>query len=224
MYQNQNIANYQELVTIYNNLANNVFVDQNQMMKAMIGSMINLMNQNGEIVQLKQEVSNLTNTVKDLEEELGTAKVKVSNLEYEFVDVKTKTYAFSTDDTIIIRNLEVPEDGDEEKVVKEVLSHISVKDFDPEEVVIRVERKGKRNDKLGTVFVKISNQGLKSEIMKKKKELADKPDDKLKRLKIMNFKNQEQILFENAPRQVLSIMPNGHQYELNGSMKLVTKK
>ena len=103
--------------------------------------------------------------------------------------------------------------------MKEVLSHISVKDFDPEEDVIRVERKGKRNDKLGTVFVKISNQGLKSEIMKKKKELADKPDDKLKRLKIMNFKNQEQILFENALRQVLSIMPNGHQYELNGSMK-----
>ena len=48
-----------------------------------------------------------------------------------------------------------------------------------------------------------------------------KPVDK--KLKIMNFKNQEQILVENALRSVLSIMPNGHQYELNGNMRLINK-
>ena len=40
----------------------------------------------------------------------------------------------------------------------------------------------------------------------------------------MNYKTQEQIMFKNALSIVLSVMPNGHQYELNGTMKLVSKQ
>ena len=60
--------------------------------------------------------------------------------------------------------------------------------------------------------------------MKKKKELKDRDDLELKRLKVMNYKSQEQIMFENALRSVLSVMPNGNQCELNETMKLVSKQ
>jgi hypothetical protein len=60
--------------------------------------------------------------------------------------------------------------------------------------------------------------------MKKHKELANQKDADLKKIKIMNYKTQEHILFENALRNVLSIMPNGDQYELNGYMCLVSKR
>ena len=60
--------------------------------------------------------------------------------------------------------------------------------------------------------------------MKKKKELLNSTDPELKKLKIMNFKTQEQILYENALRNVLSIVPNGNLYEINGNMRLVSKQ
>jgi hypothetical protein len=36
-----------------------------------------------------------------------------------------------------------------------VLSQIKTEEFDPNEDIVRVERKGKTHDKLGSVFVKI---------------------------------------------------------------------
>ena len=84
IHQQQNIANYQELVNIYNNLSNGVLVDQNQMMRAMIGSMINLMNQNSQITELKKENVRHAENGNDLEEEVSTMKVKVFGLEYDF--------------------------------------------------------------------------------------------------------------------------------------------
>ena len=65
---------------------------------------------------------------------------------------------------------------------------------------------------------------MKKNIMKKKKELTNSSDPKLKKLKIMNFKTQEQIIIENALRGVLAIVPSGSQYELNGNMRLVPKQ
>ena len=72
-------------------------------------------------------------------------------------------------------------------------------------------------------MVKISDQALKSRIMKKKRDLNDNVGIDDKKLKIMNYKNQEQILFENALRSILSILPNGHQYEIYGNVRLVAK-
>ena len=47
---------------LYNNLSSGIFVDQNQMMRALIGSMMNLMSQSSEIVNTD---------VKNFNEELG---------------------------------------------------------------------------------------------------------------------------------------------------------
>ena len=60
--------------------------------------------------------------------------------------------------------------------------------------------------------------------MKNKKEPKNHADEGLKNLKIMNFKTQEQILYENALRSVLSVIPNRDRYELNGTMRLVSRQ
>ena len=60
--------------------------------------------------------------------------------------------------------------------------------------------------------------------MKKKIDLKNNVDPEIKKLKVMNYKLQEQTLFENALRSVLSQLPDGHPYELNGNIRLIPKK
>ena len=167
----------------------------------------------------------LTENVKVLEDDLGESKLKLFHLEYEFKELAKKD-TFSTTDSIVIRNLALPQHGDGEELpgVKEVLGKLQVEDFDPEQDIVKIERKGQANGKLGSVFVKISDENIKRKIMKKKNELKNSGDPEIKKLKIMNFKLQEHILFENALRSVLSAIPGGNLYELNGNMRLVTKK
>ena len=58
-----------------------------------------------------------------------------------------------------------------------MLSQIKTEDFDPNEDIVRVVRKGKTHDKLGSVFVMIASQHLETEFMNKKKDLAEKTSD-----------------------------------------------
>ena len=218
-----NLANYQELLTIYTNISEGAFVDQHLVTKALLGSMMNLMNQNGQILEFREEISNLKEQAKDLANELSESKHKLFKLEYSFEELEKKE-EFSTRDTIVIRNLPVPDDGDEAKIVKEVFNQLNIEDFLPEEDVIKVMRKGNSNEKHGSLFVKIANEDFKVKIMKKKKEFSNHTDPKVKKLKIMNYKTQEQMIFENALRHVLSVTSNGHLYEFNGNMQLVSKQ
>ena len=221
--QQQDVQHYQELSNIYNNLTNGVYVDQHQMMRALIGSMMNMMSQSNQILSLTEENKALHDNLKVLEDDLGATKLKQFHLEYDLKELEKKKETFTTLDTIVIRNLAMPQDGDEGSLVKKVLGQLNIEGFEPDEDIVKVERKGHLNGKPGSIFVKMSDESLKRKIMKKKKDLIDNagPDDK--KLKSMTFKNQEQILVENALRSVLSIMPNGHQYELNGNMRLVNK-
>ena len=183
--------------------------------------MMNLMNQNSQIIDLKNENDSLKTSVRNLGEELDATKVKVSNLDYNLKSADNED--FLPTDSIVIRNLDIPVDGDELCVVRDALAQINFDGFDPTEDILKVERKGTRNGKLGSVFVKLADKETKKKIMKKK-ELASSTDPKIKELKVMNFKTQEQIIFENALRGVLAIIPNGSNYELNGNMRLVTKQ
>ena len=169
MYQNQNAANYQDLINIFNNLSNGIHVDQNVMMRALIGSMINLMNQNSQIIDLKDGNASLKVSVKNLEEELDAAKVKVSILEYNLKNFDDED--FLPTDSLVIRNLDIPVDGDELCVVGDTLSLLNIEDFDPTEDILKVERKGNRNGKLGSVFVKIAEKETKKKIIRWKKNL-----------------------------------------------------
>ena len=54
--ENQNLTNYQELLSIYNNLANGVPVDTNIVMRALLESM---MNQNVQVVKCRQVCINI---------------------------------------------------------------------------------------------------------------------------------------------------------------------
>ena len=108
--------------------------------------------------------------------------------------------------------------------MKETLALLNIEDFEPEDDVIKVERKGHKNGKLGTVFVKLSNDDFKVKVMKTKRELANHEDSKFKDMKIMNFKTQEQIVLENALRNLLKLTQSGDNYEFNGNMRLVRKQ
>ena len=152
------------------------------------------MNQNSQIIDLKDGNASLKVSVKNLEEELDASKVKVSILEYNLKNLDNEDFLPS--DSIVIRNLDVPVDGDELCVVRDTLAQINIEDFDPTEDILKVERKGNRNGKLGSVFVKITEKEIKKKIMKRKKELANSSDPKIKELKIVNFKTQEQIVFD----------------------------
>ena len=182
----QNAANHQELLNIYNSLSNGIHVDQSAMMRALIGSMINLMNQNNQINGLNDENASLKADVKNLEEEIKATNVKVSILDYNVKNLDNED--FFPADSIVIRNLDIPVDGDELCVVKDTLVQIDIEDFDPTEDILNVERKGNRNGKLGSVFVKLADKEMKKKIMKKKKELKNSSDPKIKKLKIMNCK------------------------------------
>jgi hypothetical protein len=47
----------------------------------------------------------------------------------------------------------VPQDGDDQRVVKEALAQLNIKDFVPEDDVKKVIRKGNKNGKLGSNYV-----------------------------------------------------------------------
>ena len=147
-------------------------------------------------------------------------KVKVYNLEY---DVQ-KLNGFSASDSIVIRNLKIPINGNDKEAVEKALENIGIQEFEPKEDLLKVERKGNTAGKLGSVLVKFPNDDLKKKVMKKKNDMIqNSAEPGINKLKIMNYKAPEHIIFENALRNVLSLLPNANQYELNGNMKLVSR-
>ena len=61
------------------------------MMRALIGSMINLMNQTTQVASLKEELNILENRQKELEDDVSENKVKIYSLEYDFKQLDEKT-------------------------------------------------------------------------------------------------------------------------------------
>jgi hypothetical protein len=92
------------------------------------------MKQNGQITGFSEEISTLTNNVKDLENELIESKLKLVRLEYDFKEFEQKE-EFSTKDSIVIRNIPVPHDGDDRRFFTEALSLLNIDDFIPEDDV-----------------------------------------------------------------------------------------
>ena len=93
------------------------------------------MNQNDQIINLKQEIQTQASNITDLDNDLTATKIKVFNLEYDMKE-------FTSRDSIVIRNLEMPADGDEKQKVIEVLSNLELEGIELEEDIIAVERKG----------------------------------------------------------------------------------
>ena len=93
-YHQQNVANHKELIDIHNNLSNGIYVDQNSMMRALIGSMINLMNQTTQVASLKEDLNILENRQKEVEDDVSENKVKIYSLNYDFKQLDEKTSHF----------------------------------------------------------------------------------------------------------------------------------
>ena len=73
---------------------------------------------------------------------------------------------FTTRNSIVIRNASVPQDGDDQKVVKEALAQLNIEDIVPEDDIKKVTRKGNTNRKLGSIFVKQSSKLFKTKIIR----------------------------------------------------------
>ena len=70
----------------------------------MVGSMLQIVNQNHLVNQLQEEMKNLSVTVKDLEGDLLARKVKVHNIEYNVESLS----GFASSDSIVIRTIDTP--------------------------------------------------------------------------------------------------------------------
>ena len=124
--------NHQELLHINDSMANGIYVDQKEIMRVMVGSMLQIVNQNHLVTQLQEETKNLCDTVKNLEDNLLDTKVKVYNLEY---DVQ-KLNGFSASDSIVIRNLEIPISGNDKKLLRKLLKTLELRNLNPKKTCL----------------------------------------------------------------------------------------
>ena len=142
------------------------------------------MNQNMQVVKIREEISAVTNDLKDLENERSETKLKLFWLEYNFSELDNKE-EISTKDSIVIRNIPEPQNGDEHRVVTETLAQLNIEEFVSDDDIKKVIRKGNTNGKLGSIFVKPSDERKKKKkkkkfqvkIMKSKKELKNHGDE-----------------------------------------------
>ena len=94
LHHQQNAAQYQELSNIYANLSSGVNVDQKTMMRALIGSMMNLMDQSNQILGLQEANKALSESLKVIENELGEANLKLFHLEYNLKELDESATIF----------------------------------------------------------------------------------------------------------------------------------
>ena len=69
-------------------MPNGVPVDPNIVLRALLGTMMSLMNQNVQVIKCREEISTVANDLKDLEIELGETKLKLLRLEYDFTELE----------------------------------------------------------------------------------------------------------------------------------------
>ena len=88
-------------------------------------------------------------------------------------------------------------------------------------MVTKLKSQPQANDgKLGKVEVELSSSEVRTKIMKTKKVLEHHSNDTLKNLRIHNKKTQEQINQEFTNRQLLRMIPGGHNWYIAGNGQL----
>ena len=92
--------------------------------------------------------------MKLIEDELGAANLKSFHLDYNLKEMDEKCNTFLPSDSIVIRNLPIPQQGDEVSCGKMI--------DDLDEDLPKVEWKGQVNGKLGSVFLKFSIKEAKN--------------------------------------------------------------
>ena len=124
-------------------------------------------------------------------------------------------------DIIVFQNLPASENKSDKELVEEILLDIEADGLNVCDVIAKVKRVGQNDSKPGTILVEITTEESKIKIMKAKKVLLKHPNLMKRKIKIRNMKSKEQMTFENNLYQLLSLLPNGNQYGLNGVGKLI---
>ena len=123
--------------------------------------------------------------------------------------------------SITMQKLAKRSDTDDENLVKHVIKAINAEGVNAEEAVVKVVRKGHKpatatqSERHGTLLVELKSIDVKAKIMKTKKSLASHPG--LKEVRISNMKTQSQMNQDFFNRQVLKMIPGGHQYYISGT-------
>ena len=126
--------------------------------------------------------------------------------------------------SLAIRGLPLPSPGVEDiDLVRQVVRLIRAPNVDPEQDVVKVVRRGAREQNGGTILAEIRSKEAKAAIMKTKKVLEQSENESLRRLIIKNALTDDQMKMNRAMNGVLKLIPGGPNYYIAGNGDVRTK-
>ena len=186
----------------------NQVIDDEDFKKSLFGLLANLCtslnNYDTKLKQVKAEVAHNSDRIKSLEDKIGDMNECSVPLSITMQKLPKAPIGISDMDA-----------------AKQVIRAINAEGVNAEDDVIKVSRKGfkpataTQSEWGGTVFVELKSAEVKAKVMKAKKCLANNSD--LKDLRISNMKTQQQINQDYFNRQVLKLIPDGHQFYISGT-------
>lgn len=186
----------------------NQVIDDEDFKKSVFGLLANLCtslnNYDTKLKQVKAEVAHNSDRIKSLEDKIGDMNECSVPLSITMQKLPKAPIGISDMDA-----------------AKQVIRAINAEGVNAEDDVIKVSRKGfkpataTQSEWGGTVFVELKSAEVKAKVMKAKKCLANNSD--LKDLRISNMKTQQQINQDYFNRQVLKLIPDGHQFYISGT-------
>ena len=176
------------------------------MNKAILGLLLNIKEQCSDIQPLKT-------TVTDLKTRMAAMEAKVGNASEPSIPL-----------SLAIRGLPLPSPGVEDiDLVRQVVRLIRAPSVDPEQDVVKVVRRGAREQNGGTILAEIRSKEAKAAIMKTKKVLEQSENESLRRLIIKNALTDDQMKMNRAMNGVLKLIPGGLNYYIAGNGDVRTK-
>jgi glutaredoxin-related protein len=217
---NEKDANFEEFITIHDKLKKGETVDYNTMMTALFGGIYSLATKIENVKKdLEHELTTTNRKIEETNDRLDDALVKIKELELK-VEQKEE---YNMQSSIVFQNLPVSESKSDKELVEEILADVNADGLNVFDAITTVKRVGQSETKAGTILVEIVTDEAKVKIMKAKKTLLKHPNMMKRKIKIRNMKSKEQMTYENNLHQLLSLVPDGNQFGLNGIGKLIKR-
>lgn len=179
---------------------------QDQILTDMYGMLLNVLSKQTENDAIKQEVQDHSYRIRELEAKVGDPSQISEKL------------------GLAVRNLPLPTPGlSELDNVRAAFSEIKAPGIEVERDIVKAVRVGFKEDYLGTVKVEMLNDASRASIMKNKKSLGNHLNPTMKNLIVKNLKTDDQMRMENFARDVLQMVPGGHEYYVAGNGHLRQK-
>jgi len=217
---NEQDDNFEEFLDIHDKLKKGVSVDYNTMMTGLFGGIFSLaLKIENERKDLELGIKATNRKLKETNDRLDDALRQIDVLETKL----EQKQEFNIQNSIVFQNLPASENKSDRELVEEILLDVNTDGLNVSDVITKVKRVSQSDSKPGTILVEITSEESKIMIMKAKKVLLKHPNLMRRKIKIRNMKSKEQMTFENNLYQLLSLLPDGNQYGLNGVGKLIKR-